>query len=82
MEKTDKSEIFDDYATTRIPLDKRDPMWKVLLVQIGGFVALSQFMLGAQLGYGMDFKTAVLSTVLGSVILQFIGFALGLAGQR
>lgn len=78
----EKSEVFDDYSTTRIPVDKRDPMWKVLMVQIGGFVALSQFMLGAELGYGMSFRNAVLSTVLGSVILQFIGFGLGLAGQR
>lgn len=78
----EKSEVFDDYSTTRIPADKRDSMWKVLMVQIGGFVALSQFMLGAELGYGMSFRNAVLSTVLGSVILQFIGFGLGLAGQR
>lgn len=82
MAKKEGSEVFDDYSTSRVPKDKRDPMWKVLMVQIGGFVALSQFMLGAELGFGMTFRNAVLSTVLGSVILQFIGFGLGLAGQR
>lgn len=75
-------DTYDDYSTQRFPKDKRDPMWKVLMVQIGGFVALSQFMLGAELGYGMTFHDAVLSTILGSVILQFISFGLGLAGQR
>ena len=30
----------------------------------------------------MNFRDAVLSTILGSVILQFISFGLGLAGQR
>ncbi len=77
-----ETEVFDDYSTGRVPVDKRDPMWKVLMVQIGGFVALSQFMLGAELGFGMTFRNAVLSTLFGSVILQFIGFGLGLAGQR
>ncbi|MCO6529765.1 purine-cytosine permease family protein [Lactobacillus sp.] len=79
---TTNEDIYDDYSTQRFPKDKRDPMWKVLMVQIGGFVALSQFMLGAELGYGMNFRDAVLSTILGSVILQFISFGLGLAGQR
>ncbi|UQS82158.1 cytosine permease [Bombilactobacillus folatiphilus] len=82
MAQKKNSELLDDYSTSRVPQAKRDPMWKVLMVQIGGFVALSQFMLGAQLGYGMTFKNAVLSTILGSVILQVIGFGLGLAGQR
>ena len=79
---TTNEDIYDDYSTQRFPKDKRDSMWKVLMVQIGGFVALSQFMLGAELGYGMNFRDAVLSTILGSVILQFISFGLGLAGQR
>ena len=61
-EKNNNSTIedtYDDYSTQRFPKDKRDPMWKVLMVQIGGFVALSQFMLGAELGYGMTFHDAV-----------------------
>lgn len=73
---------FDDYSTQRVPEAERDPMWKILMVQIGGFVCLSQFMLGAELGYGMSFRNAVLSTVIGSVILQFIAYGLGLAGQK
>lgn len=72
----------DDFSLSRVPDKARTPMWRVLMVQIGGFVCLSQFMLGAALGYGMSFRNAVLSTVLGSVILQFIAFGLGLAGQR
>lgn len=79
---TTNEDIYDDYSTQRFPENKRDPMWKVLMVQIGGFVALSQFMLGAELGYGMTFHDAVLATILGSVILQFISYGLGLAGQR
>jgi len=74
--------IFDDYSTQRVPDSERDPMWKILMVQIGNFVCLSQFMLGAELGYGRSFRDAVLSTVIGSVILHFIAYGLGLAGQR
>lgn len=75
-------ERVDDFSLSRVPKEKRQPLWQVLAIQIGGFVALSQFMLGAELGYGLDFKTAVLATVLGSVILEVIAFYLGLAGQR
>ncbi|MQS76327.1 purine-cytosine permease family protein [Companilactobacillus halodurans] len=80
--QTSSEGTFDDYSTQRVPDSEREPMWKILMVQIGGFVCLSQFMLGAELGYGMTFRDAVLSTIIGSVILQFIAYGLGLAGQK
>lgn len=80
--KSGVSEALDDYSTRRVPLDKRDPMWKVLLVVVGSFATVSHLMLGANLGYSMTLKNAILATIFGSVILQVVGFGLGLAGQR
>lgn len=76
------STMTDDYSLSRVPAEGKTPMWKVLMVQIGGFVALSQFMLGAELGYGMTFWDAIIATTLGSTLLEFIAFGLGVAGQR
>ncbi len=76
------SQMADDHSLSRVPEKDKTPVWKVLIVQIGGFVALSQFMLGAELGYGMSFLDAVIATTLGSTLLEFIAFGLGVAGQR
>lgn len=80
--KTTLSDMTDDYSLERVPEKGKTPMWKVLIVQIGGFVALSQFMLGAELGYGMSFWNAIIATTVGSTLLEVIAFALGVAGQR
>lgn len=81
-DKTKLANMTDDYSLQRVPPEGKTPMWRVLIVQIGGFVALSQFMLGAELGYGMSFWDAIIATTVGSTFLEFIAFGLGVAGQR
>ncbi|WP_018085001.1 purine-cytosine permease family protein [Desulfurispora thermophila] len=70
----------DDYALSRIPVEKRRPMWEVFMIRFGAVVTLSQFILGAALGYGMTLKEALLATLLGSVLLEIISFLIGVAG--
>jgi cytosine permease len=72
----------DDYSLVRVPKDARLPMWEILLVRIGAFTCISQFMLGASLGYGMTFWQAFWATMFGSVILQFVSLLIGIAGAR
>lgn len=72
----------DDFSLTRVPEGARLPMWEVLLVRIGALTALSQFMLGAALGYGMTFWEAFWATMLGSVILEIVSLLIGIAGAR
>jgi cytosine permease len=57
-------------------------MWEVLLVRIGALTALSQFMLGAALGFGMTFWQALWATMLGSLILEVVSLLIGIAGAR
>ncbi|BGI53585.1 MAG: cytosine permease [Candidatus Hamiltonella defensa (Ceratovacuna japonica)] len=71
-----------DYLTAPVPLEARHSLLSVTLVRVGMITALSQFMLGATLGYSMTFAQAMLATFLGSVILQFISLGLGIAGVR
>ncbi|MCP8967982.1 purine-cytosine permease family protein [Ectobacillus ponti] len=74
--------LADDFSLTRVPQEARLPMWEVLLVRVGALTALSQFMLGAALGYGMTFWEAFWATMLGSVLLEVVSLFLGLAGAR
>ncbi|PLT32782.1 cytosine permease [Bacillus sp. V5-8f] len=76
------STIADDYSLSRVPLSARLPMRDILIIRLGGFATLSQFMLGAALGYGMTFWQAFWATMLGSLVLQVVSLLLGLAGAR
>lgn len=76
------SELNDDYSLSRVPQSRRDPMWKILLIRVGNLTCVSQFMIGAELGYGLTFAQAFWATMIGSVFLQFISYGLGVAGQR
>ncbi|WP_342221056.1 cytosine permease [Candidatus Fukatsuia endosymbiont of Tuberolachnus salignus] len=72
----------DDYVAERVPLTARSSFLSVALVRIGMTTALSQFMLGAMLGNSMTFGQAMLATLLGSLILEFVSLGLGLAGSH
>ncbi|QIZ38601.1 cytosine permease [Saccharopolyspora sp. ASAGF58] len=72
----------DDYALTRVPEAARYSWWSVAVQRFGQMSALSQFLLGAALGFGMDFWNAILAITLGSVILEVVAIATGLIGQR
>src|SRR2546429_6729685 len=72
----------DDYAVTRMPSGERKHWFVVFLQRYGQLSALSQFLLGATLGFGMDFWQAFLALTLGAVILEVVAILTGIAGQR
>ncbi|WP_145535952.1 cytosine permease [Yersinia thracica] len=72
----------DDYSLSRLPLSAKSSFLSVTLVRVGAITTLAQFMLGATLGHAMTFSQAMLATVLGSLLLQFISLGLGIAGAR
>lgn len=76
------SSSHDDYSLSRVPMSARRPMWEVLVIRIGSLACVSQLMLGAALGYGMTFWGAFWATMLGSVLLQVVSFALGAAAAK
>ncbi len=72
--------LADDFAMDRIPSAARRPMRDVLWVRLGVLTAMSQFVLGAALGYGMTFWKAFWAILLGSVLLEIVALLIGIAG--
>ncbi len=72
----------DDYAVGRVPMAARHNWFVVFLQRYGQLSALSQFLLGATLGFGMDFWQAFWAFTLGAVILEIVSIFTGIAGQR
>ncbi|NWQ44007.1 cytosine permease [Bacillus sp. EB106-08-02-XG196] len=77
-----KKVLGDDYSLSRVPQSARQSLWSITIVRVGALATISQFILGAALGYGMTFWEAFWATMFGSVILQVISFLLGYAGAR
>ena len=71
-----------DYSLSRVPASAKQPFWRILFIRIGAICCVSQLMLGAALGYGMTFFDAFVCTMLGSVLLQVVSWALGTAAAH
>ena len=63
-----------------VPPAARRPMREILWVRLGVLTAMSQFVLGAALGYGMSFWGAFWAIVVGSVLLEIVALLIGIAG--
>ena len=72
----------DDYSLTRVPESERYSWFTVAVQRFGQLSALSQFLLGATLGFGMSFWNAFIALTLGAVILEVIAIFVGVAGMR
>jgi cytosine permease len=72
----------DDYAMGRVPLGARYSWFSVAVQRFGQVSALSQFLLGAALGFGMGFWQAFLAFTLGAVILEVVSIFVGVIGCR
>lgn len=71
-----------DYSCSRVPQDRRCTLFMTTLIRIGMTTSLSQFLIGAMLGHAMTFYDALLATLLGSLILEFVALGLGIAAAR
>jgi cytosine permease len=72
----------DDFSLTRVPTAERYSWVSVAIQRFGQLSALSQFLLGATLGFGMDFWSAFWALTLGAIILEIVAIFSGIAGQR
>src|SRR5437879_10922963 len=72
----------DDYALSRVPDRARYPWLSVATQRFGQLSAISQFLLGATLGFGLPFWQAFLAFALGAVLLELVAIAVGVIGQR
>lgn len=72
----------DDYALTRVPIHARHGWWSVGMQRFGQISALSQFLLGATLGFGMTFWSAFWALTFGAVVLELVCILVGVIGCR
>jgi cytosine permease len=72
----------DDYALSSVPMEARHHWFVVFLQRFGQLSALSQFLLGATLGFGLDFWPAFWAFTLGAIILEIVSIFTGIAGMR
>lgn len=72
----------DEAAFSRVDPSKQRHWFGIAVQRFGQVSALSQFLIGAALGYGMSFGKAVLAILLGSIILQVIMCVVGIIGQK
>src|SRR3989442_4058816 len=79
MMQTKRTVLVDDFAMDRVPPAARRPMRDILWVRLGVLTAMSQFVLGATLGYGMTFWNAFWAIVVGSVLLEIVALLIGIA---
>ena len=71
-----------DFSLVRVPMEHKQEFWRILLIRIGAICCVSQLMLGASLGMGMTFTDALIATLLGSVLLQVLSWAIGAAAAK
>lgn len=75
-------EKFDDYSLSRVPEHDRRHWFGIATMRFGQMSALSQFLLGATLGFGMNFWTAFWALTLGAVTLEIVSIFVGIAGMK
>ncbi|MGI4896553.1 MAG: purine-cytosine permease family protein [Janthinobacterium lividum] len=74
--------LTDDHALGRVPDTARYSWWSVAVQRFGQISALSQFLLGATLGFGMTFWGAFWAFTFGAVILEVVAVFVGIIGAR
>ena len=72
----------DDFALSRVNPNAQKHWFGIAVQRFGQVSALSQFLLGATLGYSMTFGNAFLALLLGSIILEVIMCIVGIIGQK
>jgi len=72
----------DDYALVRVPQEQRYSWWSVAVQRFGQVSALSQFLLGSTVGFGMGFWDAFWAFTLGAVVLELVCIGVGIIGCR
>lgn len=77
-----RSEHVDDYALSRVPTTARKHWFGIAVQRFGQVSALSQFLLGATLGYSMTFTDAFWSILFGSIIVEAIMCLVGIIAMK
>lgn len=74
--------VQDDYATTRVPMSERRSTTNIAFVTAGFCIAMSGLYTGSALAAGLSFQEAIISALIGNLILAIFGGTIGAAGAK
>ncbi|GHH96317.1 purine-cytosine permease family protein [Streptomyces capillispiralis] len=74
--------IADDYSTRRVPPSARRSWFGIAVQRFGQVSDLSQFLLGAMLGFGMTFWNAFWALTLGAIVFEVLAILTGIIGAH
>ncbi|MEV4603854.1 cytosine permease [Amycolatopsis sp. NPDC049253] len=72
----------DDYSLARVPLTARRSWFGIAVQRFGQLSALIQFLIGATLGYSMNFWTAFWALTLGALVIELVSVLVGVIAVR
>lgn len=78
----DVAQGHDDYALERVPQRAKYHWASVAMQRFGQMSDLTQFLIGATLGFAMSFWDAFLALTIGAIIVEAFAILTGIAGQR
>lgn len=79
---TSEKSIIKDYERQPVPDSERKGWFTLGLVWIGGVISLSATALGGALGAGMPLNEAIISTLIGSLVLAVLSSITCVVGAR
>lgn len=71
-----------DYVTSSVPMEERKSSANIFATVAGWIICLSTMLTGGALAMGLDFKNAILATIIGMAILTVISAPLAALGGK
>ena len=75
-------DVSGDYVTTSVPMEERKSSANIFATVAGWIICLSTMLTGGALAMGLDFKSAIIATVIGMAILTVISAPLAALGGK
>ncbi|MDR1386588.1 MAG: cytosine permease [Propionibacteriaceae bacterium] len=74
--------VANDYPFSRVPRSQRYGWFSIAIQRFGQISALSQFLLGAALGFSLTFWESFWAITIGSVIIEVLCIFVGIIGVK
>lgn len=82
LEVRSVDEATNDYARSRVPLNKRRSLFSLSMVLVGFCISMAGLYTGAALLGGLNIKEAIIAGLIGNVILTVYAGMVGVIGAR
>lgn len=75
-------DVSGDYVTSSVPMEERKSAANIFATVAGWIICLSTMLTGGTLAMGLDFRSAIIATVVGMAILTVISAPLAALGGK